>query len=65
VGSSDLVVTKTGPGGAVPGDRITYTITVDNLGPSDASGVVVTDTLPFEVTMSRLIPSPARRWAGS
>jgi uncharacterized repeat protein (TIGR01451 family) len=49
----DLSVTKS-DGGATPvagGDGFTYTITVDNLGPSDASvAATVTDTLPAGVS---------------
>lgn len=45
--SPDLAITKTdGITIAVPGDTITYTITISNVGTQDASGVVVTDTLP-------------------
>ncbi|MDX1624886.1 MAG: beta-propeller fold lactonase family protein [Wenzhouxiangellaceae bacterium] len=43
---SDLAVTKTGPAQAVAGEVITYDITVTNAGPSDALGIVVTDTPP-------------------
>jgi uncharacterized repeat protein (TIGR01451 family) len=48
--SSDIAVTKSGPGAALPGAQITYVVTVQNLGPSDATGVVVTDLLPAGVT---------------
>ncbi len=51
----DLSLTKTssvGKGVSGPGARIpiTYTITVTNLGPSDATGVTVTDSLPRGLT---------------
>ncbi|MGI9455525.1 MAG: SdrD B-like domain-containing protein [Aeoliella sp.] len=35
-----------------PGDTIVYTLIVTNLGPSTATGVVVTDTLPEDVTFN-------------
>jgi uncharacterized repeat protein (TIGR01451 family) len=44
---ADLDVVKSG---IVNGDQIVYTITVTNNGPADATNVVVTDTLPAEVT---------------
>ncbi len=43
---ADLRVTKTGPTGALSGDTLLYVVTATNLGPSTASSVVVTDTLP-------------------
>jgi uncharacterized repeat protein (TIGR01451 family) len=47
----DLTITKTGsPDPVVVDQNITYTITVNNAGPSDAQDVVVTDTLPSGVT---------------
>jgi uncharacterized repeat protein (TIGR01451 family) len=47
----DLTITKTGsPDPVVVDQNITYTITVNNAGPSDAQNVVVTDTLPSGVT---------------
>ena len=48
--TADVEVSKAAPGSAVPGDQITYTISVQDLGPSDAAGVVVTDQLPAGVT---------------
>ncbi len=42
---TDLVVTKTdGVTSAIPGNSITYTITVTNLGPHEATGATLTDT---------------------
>ena len=43
-GSADLAVTKTGTATVTPGGALTYTVTVHNNGPSDATGVVLTDT---------------------
>jgi uncharacterized repeat protein (TIGR01451 family) len=47
---ADVVATKTGPAAATAGQNIGYTITVTNNGPSAATGVVATDTLPAGVT---------------
>ena len=50
VAAADLGISKVSiPTTAVVGTPILYEITVDNLGPSASSGVVVTDTLPFGV----------------
>jgi len=47
---ADLSVQKTDQADPVTvGDTITYDLLVQNLGPSDASGVVVVDSLPAEV----------------
>ncbi|MGH2595871.1 MAG: DUF7507 domain-containing protein [Actinomycetota bacterium] len=49
--AADLAITKTdAPDPVVAGNDVTYTLTVSNAGPSDASGVLVTDTLPGSVT---------------
>jgi uncharacterized repeat protein (TIGR01451 family) len=51
VQSADLRVTKTvNNSGPNVGDLVTYTVTLTNAGPTDASGVQVTDQLPSEVT---------------
>jgi len=48
VASPDIVVTKTdGVTFAAPNDVLTYTITISNVGNQDATGVVVTDTIPI------------------
>ena len=47
VRSADVTVSKTGaPNPVTQGGTLTYTIDVTNNGPSDASGVVLVDTLP-------------------
>ncbi len=48
--NADLVVTKTGAAAATAGSDVTYTITVTNGGPSDATSVSLTDTLPAQTT---------------
>ena len=49
--SADLSLAKIDyPDPVVAGSNLTYTVTVSNLGPSDAAGVVMTDTLPANVT---------------
>ena len=48
---SDLAVTKAAtPSTILAGARLTFTITVGNLGPSDAETVVLTDPLPTNTT---------------
>ena len=48
---ADLEITKDDSADPPPaGQDLVYTISVENLGPSDAAGVVVTDPLPAEVT---------------
>jgi large repetitive protein len=47
VGVADLALTKTSSGTAVPGADVTWTIDVENLGPSDSlAPITVTDALP-------------------
>lgn len=48
--SADLSVTKSGPATVTAGENVTYTITVTNDGPTDASSVSLTDSLPPELT---------------
>jgi uncharacterized repeat protein (TIGR01451 family) len=48
---ADLSVVKTGnPAQTGAGFPITYTITVTNSGPSDAAGVMLSDTIPTDTT---------------
>jgi uncharacterized repeat protein (TIGR01451 family) len=47
---SDIGVGKSGPANVFAGTNFSYTITVTNFGPSVASAVVVTDSLPIGVT---------------
>src|SRR5690242_19766641 len=44
--AADVAVTMSAPTSVSVGQSLTYTINVTNNGPSDASGVVLTDTLP-------------------
>ena len=48
---ADLSITKTGPTTAVPGERVTYAVTVANAGPSAATGVTVDDPTPAGLTL--------------
>ena len=47
---ADLGLVKTGPAAGVAGQNVVYTLTATNAGPSTATGVVVTDTLPAGAT---------------
>jgi uncharacterized repeat protein (TIGR01451 family) len=47
---SDLGLEKSGPATTPAAGNFNYTLTLTNLGPSPASGVTVTDTLPASVT---------------
>jgi uncharacterized repeat protein (TIGR01451 family) len=54
----DLALTKTASAtDAVSGDTVTYTITVTNNGPIDATGIEVMDQLPTGVTYASDTPS--------
>ncbi len=49
--AADLSIAKThSPTSPVPGQSMTYTITVTNLGPSAVTGATVADTLPAVIT---------------
>jgi uncharacterized repeat protein (TIGR01451 family) len=48
--TTDLSISKSGPGTASTNQNITYTITVTNLGPSQAGSVVVSDNTPPGLT---------------
>jgi uncharacterized repeat protein (TIGR01451 family) len=50
--SADLAVTKTGPADVVVGTNITYTISLTNIGPSNAQSISLTDALPAGLTLS-------------
>jgi uncharacterized repeat protein (TIGR01451 family) len=55
---ADLSVAKTNtPDPGVSGDTLTYTLTITNGGPSQATGVTLTDTLPTEVTFGSVTAS--------
>ena len=43
---ADLTIVKTGPATFTPGGSLTYTLVVNNLGPSNAPTAAVADTLP-------------------
>jgi uncharacterized repeat protein (TIGR01451 family) len=56
--TADLAVSKgASPSPAVVGSDLTYTLTVTNNGPLDATNVVLTDTLPGGVTFVSHTPS--------
>jgi uncharacterized repeat protein (TIGR01451 family) len=49
---ADLALTKSGPSSVVAGTPITWTLSVANKGPSTASNVAITDTVPAGVTIT-------------
>ena len=56
--SADLSITKSlEPGPVTQGSDVTFTLTVMNAGPDAASNVVVTDTLPPQLTFVSATPS--------
>jgi uncharacterized repeat protein (TIGR01451 family) len=61
---ADLSVTKSdSPDPVVMGAGITFTVLVANIGPSDASNIVLSDTLPSSVTFQSI--SVPNEWACS
>jgi uncharacterized repeat protein (TIGR01451 family) len=55
---ADLSITKSdSPDPVVAGSNLTYTLSVANNGPGDATGVIATDTLPAGVTFVSATPS--------
>ncbi|MEO8424081.1 MAG: hypothetical protein ABI595_09240, partial [Actinomycetota bacterium] len=59
VPSSNLSITKTASSNTVnPGQSFTFTLTVNNLGPANATNVVVSDTVPSQYTVTT-VTSPA------
>ena len=58
--SADVSIVKTGPAGpVVAGTSATWTLTVHNAGPSDAAGVIATDTLPAEIDPATVSVTPS------
>jgi uncharacterized repeat protein (TIGR01451 family) len=58
--SADLAISKAVVSGqAKPGQILTYTIIVTNLGPCSATGVLVTDPVPQGTTFASASPAPA------
>jgi uncharacterized repeat protein (TIGR01451 family) len=56
--SADLAISKTDAvDPVVAGTTLTYTLTITNNGPSDASGVTMTDNLPAGVSLDSATPS--------
>ncbi|MGI9196122.1 MAG: hypothetical protein ACR2KE_01520 [Candidatus Nanopelagicales bacterium] len=58
--SADLAIHKWHEGTAIPGDRITYTLAVRNEGPSQATGITVSDPLP---TGLALVSATGEGWS--
>ncbi|MAU00242.1 MAG: hypothetical protein CL608_24140 [Anaerolineaceae bacterium] len=59
----DLVLTKTnGVTYVSPGDLVVYDLNVENVGGADATGVVITETVPANATFN--LASSSATWAG-
>src|SRR4029077_5628649 len=66
VSQADIAVAKIASSGTVTaGSNVTFTITVTNNGPSNASGVVVTDQLPAGLTYVSSVPSQGTYTSGT
>jgi len=64
--AADLALSKTArPDPVVAGNNLTYTLSITNNGPSVATGVLVTDTLPTEVQVVGAIPSQGSGCTGT
>jgi uncharacterized repeat protein (TIGR01451 family) len=58
IAETDVAIVKTATPSPVPaGTQLTYTLTTTNNGPSDATGVTVSDTMPAGVTFVSATPS--------
>ena len=55
--AADLVGAKSGPTNVIASSNLTYTISVTNLGPSTATNIAVSDTLPTGVTFLSAAPA--------
>jgi len=56
---ADLAVFKSGPANGVAGSNLVYTITVTNLGPNNATNVLVQDDLPAGFSLVSATPAAA------
>ena len=65
IAETDLAISKVDtPDPVIAGQTLTYTLIVTNNGPSTASGVVMTDTLPVGVVFDSTTSSPSCNEAG-
>src|SRR6202011_2408811 len=63
---ADIAVAKSASGNNwVVGTNVTFTITASNLGPSNATGAQVTDTLPAGLTYVSAVPSQGTYTSGT
>lgn len=58
VGEANLALSKTGALAVIAGQRLTYTLTLRNAGPSAATNVLLTDTLPASLSYIAADSSP-------